>query len=472
MKTKCDILVVEDSLTQAELLKYLLEKNNYKVFHSINGKAALEFLNKNKVNIIISDIMMPEMDGYEFCRTVKDSDELKGNHVILLTALEEPLDIINGLRAGADNFIVKPYNEDSLINRIEYILTNESLRKSSKIDMGLDVYFGNKKHKITADRLQILDLLFSTYETVVDKGEKIGALNDELVEAQSQLKLLNEKLEIRIKERTVHLEEEIVVRKKAEEKLSELLEELKQSQTNLIQSEKLSSIGLLTAGIAHELNNPLMGILNYTQYALKHTQKKDSKYSVLEDAEKETNRCIDFVKNLLTFSHKASGKEEKFVMESCAALIYRVLKLLSFRTEKGGVTVKTEFAEDLPKIPMIPDQILQVFLNLVVNALDSLEESKKKTKEIIVRIEQSDSDLQIEVEDNGIGIPGEIQAKIFEPLFTTKPSGKGSGLGLTISQNIISAHKGQFTCESNAAKGAVFKLKLPLKKTIREESYV
>ncbi len=208
------ILVVEDSPTQAEQLQHILERHGYRVSVAANGKQALAQIDQQRPTLVISDIMMPEMDGYELCRRIKSQEELKDIPVILLTSLSDPADIIRGLLCAADNFIVKPYDETYLLSRIEYILINRELRKHETSQLGVEIFFAGQKHSITSDRLQILDLLFSTYETAVQK-------NLELIKAQEALKALNEQLERKVEERTAALTAEIAERTRIEKELRE-----------------------------------------------------------------------------------------------------------------------------------------------------------------------------------------------------------------------------------------------------------
>ncbi len=211
-QTNEEILIVEDSLTQAEKLKFLLEKNNFSVQVAYNGKEALAQLNESKPTIVISDIVMPEMDGYLLCKCIKENEKLKDIPVILLTALSDPVDVLQGLSCGADNFITKPYDEKYLLSRIQYVLANRKLRESEKVRMGIEICFGGQKYYITAERQQILNILLSTYETAVQK-------NAELQEARDELRVLNEELEVKVEERTIDLKEQIKERMRAEEEL-------------------------------------------------------------------------------------------------------------------------------------------------------------------------------------------------------------------------------------------------------------
>lgn len=167
------VLIVEDSPTQAAELKYLLGSRSYKTVIASNGIEALKILPELKPSIIISDIIMPEMDGYELCKKIKSDDELKNIPVILLTSLSEAKDIVKALQCGADNFIRKPYDEKYLLSRINYVLTNIDLRRSEKVQFGMEIYLGGERHFINSERQQILDLLISTYEQAVQINGKL-----------------------------------------------------------------------------------------------------------------------------------------------------------------------------------------------------------------------------------------------------------------------------------------------------------
>ncbi len=170
MNTTIEILIVEDSATHALELQHLLEKNRYITAVASNGKEALAMIRLRKPIMVISTVLMSEMDGYELCRSIKADEDLKDIPVILLTSLSDPQDIIRGMESGANNFIVKPYEESFLLSRIRYILANQELRQISMSAMGIEIFFGGKKYFFTPDRIQIIDLLLSTYETAVQKN--------------------------------------------------------------------------------------------------------------------------------------------------------------------------------------------------------------------------------------------------------------------------------------------------------------
>ncbi len=212
-----EILVVEDSATQAERLRHLLDEHGYATSVASNGREALEQLAQHRPTLIISDILMPEMDGYELCRCVRADQRLNDIPLILLTALTDPRDVLKGLECGADNFITKPFSEEYLLSRIHHILLNIELRKTQKVELGTQLAFKGERYFITSERQQILDLLLSTYETATEK-------NRELIAAQDQLRELNATLERKVDERTAELKAEIECRKQTEESARHLAE--------------------------------------------------------------------------------------------------------------------------------------------------------------------------------------------------------------------------------------------------------
>ncbi|MDP1952386.1 MAG: response regulator, partial [Betaproteobacteria bacterium] len=181
------ILIAEDSRTQAEQLAFLLEQHGYQATIAANGKLALQAAQAQKHALVISDIVMPEMDGYELCKAIKTDEKLKDIPVILVTTLSDSQDVIRGLECGADNFIRKPYDERYLLSRIEYLLMNLELRKNQRMQLGVEIKLGNQTHFITAERQQILDLLISTYEQAIRINEELKAREQDLAHSNQVL---------------------------------------------------------------------------------------------------------------------------------------------------------------------------------------------------------------------------------------------------------------------------------------------
>jgi PAS domain S-box-containing protein len=262
------------------------------------------------------------------------------------------------------------------------------------------------------------------------------------------------------------VDKDITGQKRTEQAQKDLYEKLKASQAQLIQSEKHRITGLLAAGVAHELSNPMMGILNFSQYCLKHTPPDDLRYPILQDIERETLQCVEIVHNLLTFARQ---KEEKTMMrmERCDVILGRVLKLLDYRIDGEGARVSIDVDKDVPAIMMRISEIQEVFVNLLSNALDAVRKSERK--EIDISVCRVNGNVKLTVADSGHGISGENSEEVFDPFFTTKPVGKGTGLGLSITRNIIEGHGGEIRFESEPGIMTRFEVFLPIERSEKNE---
>ena len=184
------ILVVEDSRTQAEILKSTLEKHGYAVLLAENGRAGLEVLEKTRPDLIISDVVMPVMDGYEFCRTVKSNDRLRDIPLILLTMLMDNKDVIYAMVSGADNFITKPYQGDYLISRVKKILSHKPEGHSAGGTEGpAEITLSGKRYALSQDRRQIIEFLLSAYEAAVIQHQDVLVTQKRLAEANDEANL-------------------------------------------------------------------------------------------------------------------------------------------------------------------------------------------------------------------------------------------------------------------------------------------
>jgi signal transduction histidine kinase len=255
------------------------------------------------------------------------------------------------------------------------------------------------------------------------------------------------------------LNKEMGERKRAEKRF-------KESQAQLIQAEKMSALGTLTAGVAHELNNPLMCILNYIQYCIKNIRSSSKLYGILMDATQEVGKCIAIVKNLLTFSH-IGGEGERYINVQFREIVERVLRLLSYKISLAKVKITLDIPNPELSIRMRANEIQQVLLNLINNAINALE--KKEDKQIVIALEKKNGTVHLFIEDNGCGIEEKNMPYIFDPFFTTKRVGEGTGLGLSICQSIIADHEGTITCTSKVGEGTIFDIFLPIRKKNSKE---
>jgi len=208
---KTAILIVEDSPTQAEQLRYMLEQHGYTTEVVNSGARALAILGERKPQLVITDSVMPEMQGYELCQRIKSDKDKKDIPVILLTSLTSTESVLHGLACGADSFITKPYGEDYLLSSIERILKEKNLNKHLRQKISVEIMLDGQKSSIETEYHQILNLLIASYEAAIIK-------NTELLKAQDSLKSMDERLEELVAKRTEKLTAEIAGLKQAADK--------------------------------------------------------------------------------------------------------------------------------------------------------------------------------------------------------------------------------------------------------------
>jgi PAS domain S-box-containing protein len=234
--------------------------------------------------------------------------------------------------------------------------------------------------------------------------------------------------------------------------------ERKKAEQQVLVNAKLASVGELVAGVAHEVNNPLTGVIGYAQLL---AERQDVPQSVKEDLQKiyeESQRTVKIVKNLLGFARQY--KPEKNLVD-INELIERTLELEAYKMRTGNVGLSTKLGTDIPLILADYNQIQQVLLNIMSNAQQAMAETKRKGK-ITVTTDVVEDYVRISVADNGPGISPENITIIFDPFFTTKPAGSGSGLGLSVCHGIIAEHGGNIYAESTPGKGTTFTIELPI----------
>jgi signal transduction histidine kinase len=223
------------------------------------------------------------------------------------------------------------------------------------------------------------------------------------------------------------------------------------------QSEKMASLGQLAAGVAHEINNPLTGILLYANLALERFDNQNPIRKYLKSVIDDAGRCRDIVKNLLAYSRQASPTKEIFQVNS---LVSHSLDLIRDQELLLNITLVKEMSEDMMLIHADKNQLSQVFINLIMNAVDAMD--KKGTLTFRTYREKTAKKVYIEVSDTGCGISEEQLSKIFDPFFTTKKTGKGTGLGLSTSYGIIKENGGQISIKETSPRGTTFLIQLPL----------
>ncbi len=291
---------------------------------------------------------------------------------------------------------------------------------------------GNLSHRIvigTKDEIGLLTKSFNTMTT-------------ELHQTQKELTLLNQTLEKRVEEKT---------------------EELKLAQANMIQVEKMVSLGTLAATVAHELNNPLDGILTYSKVVKKQIERSplndETKNEITDELmmiANESARCGNIVKNLLLFSRKRVGELREHHISD---LIQQTIKLMNHHFKMHNITVQTNFGNDVPPIMCDGQQIEQMLLALEINATETMRDEGTLT----LSVHKENENIVLLVSDTGYGIRPEDIPHIFEPFFTTKKEGKGTGLGLAVVYGIIQRHGGAIAVQSAHNKGTTFIITLPMR---------
>jgi two-component system NtrC family sensor kinase len=228
------------------------------------------------------------------------------------------------------------------------------------------------------------------------------------------------------------------------------------TQSKIMESERLALIGQIAANVAHELNNPLQGIVTYSHLLLEKTSDGNSGKDSLEKIVIQANRCRDIIRGLLDFSRQR--KPDKTVCD-INAVIDQCVSLVENQAQFHNIQISKQFSQDLPMVSVDPSQMQQVFINMIINAAEAMEETGQLN--LGTSFDPEEDLFEIEISDTGQGIPEENVEKLFDPFFTTKDVGQGTGLGLAISYGIIKEHRGSISVESELDKGTTFRIKLP-----------
>ena len=272
---------------------------------------------------------------------------------------------------------------------------------------------------------------------LADVAHAFNAMSRQLREAREEIQAWTKTLEARVEQKT---------------------RELSSAQEEMLRVERMASIGKLAAVVAHEINNPLAGILTYSKLLKKRFAGKDAElYGTLDLMESESRRCGEIVKNLMTFARKTSLNYGETDLND---VLLRCVMLVQHKLELANIGLVKEFAADVPRVWCDAGQIEQVVLALVVNAIDAMPNGGNLT---LRTRRKGEAQVQIEVKDDGVGMPPEVMANLFEPFFTTKERGRGLGLGLAISRSIIERHEGTIEAKSVPGSGTTLTVTLPVR---------
>ncbi len=366
------ILVVDDEPINRQVLRNQLEMVGYRVEVAIDGLQGLKLLEKLNPQVILLDVMMPRISGYQTCYRIRQKYSASELPIILLTAKDQPEDTVRGFQHGANDYLTKPFSREELLIRVQF-----------------------------------------------------------------HLKLSN-----------------------ATSEVYRMMDDLRGMQNQLIQSAKLAAVGEMTSGIAHELKIPLAGIstiLSGVELAKQLHQEIDmdatcSRVNLL------VQRCSAIIDHMRNYSRRT--EETHSQTQIINQLLKNTLLLVEPQLKRIGGKLKLNLGHDLPFVVGNDIQLEQVFINLCNNACDAMEQSEERI--LTIQSMAVGDEVLVRVIDTGTGMRPEVQERIFESFFTTKSSAKGTGLGMSISQNIIEQHKGQIRFNSELGRGTTFEIYLPV----------
>jgi len=441
------ILVVEDSPTQAQQLQLILEAEQFAVDLAANAEIALQLFADHAFDMIISDIMMPGLSGYELCDRIKKDERGHNVPVVLLSTLTDPMDIIRGLECGADNFITKPYEPEQLLDRIRTVFRNRRARTQGKLAFGVEVVFLGRKFIVNSEKEQILDLLIATFEDIVRTNRGLQESKAELVAAKAEIETYALELERRVEERTKQLVEQ---------------------QQQLAQAQKMEAVGQLTGGIAHDFNNILTVITGTIEILANAVANEPELAAIATMVGEAAQRGAELTQRLLAFARKQPLHPRATDTNELVISTARLLR----PTLGEQIEIESMLEEDAWPALVDPGQLTTAIVNLAVNARDAMPNGGKLTLETRnVHLDEAYAEANREVSpgayamvavsDNGTGIPAAIRDKVFDPFFTTKEVGKGTGLGLSMVYGFVKQSGGHIKIYCEDGQGTCIKIYLP-----------
>jgi signal transduction histidine kinase/CheY-like chemotaxis protein len=530
------ILIVDDDRTIVRLCQRLLERSAFQVVTAIDPLDALKVLEQRKIDLLLSDIRMPVMDGFELIRMAKQyQPDLP---VLVMTGYGSIDTAIQALHRGVDGLILKPFeNSSELIQAVQRVLEESKQKRDAARLLVLRPLF-DVTERLLAETAPlaleelILDSVFNLFqvqfagiyrkrgnksalETVrikeADQAERNAEIGgyicaevaaaapavynisgpDSSPEVQKYLQKMGlaSLLVARVQQNDSHLvfcasrgegsplfaeadlEMFVILARQAAvamenarlySDLRDYVRQIEESQRALVQAEKMAAVGRLMASMAHEINNPLQAVRNGLHLAARKEIESEKRFQFMDMTANELERLVKTVRRMLDF-YRPGGDEWEVV--DLIQIINKVLVLLDPQMRDQGVKLHLHFPQESVIMFASPDQIHQVFFNLLINAIDSFEECGKnrheEPNEIWIDVYLQQQQVQILIEDSGIGIAVELQERVFEPFVSTKKN--GTGLGLSVSYGIMERHQGSLkVIPPRYRNGACFEMTLPV----------
>jgi CheY-like chemotaxis protein len=424
------ILNTDDNGENLYLIEALFRGHGHEVVSVRNGQEALEAARANRFDVVVSDLLMPQMDGFQLIRELREDPELSDIPIVIYTATyTDAKDEVLVYRLGADRFLIKPADSEDLLRVVE-----EAIQVR-----------GSGAAPLRAGARQ--------------PGDEVGALEEH--NARLIVKLEKKMQDL---ERVNHaLQKDIQARERAEAERNRLEEQLRHAQ-------KMEAIGTLAGGIAHDFNNILTGVLCAAELGMAQVDRPDVVHKLFEDILTSGIRARDLVRQILVFSRQQSVERLPLNIENTVREVLRFLR----STLPAGVDLQTDLSASLPSVLADSTHIHQIVTNLCTNAWHAIGTGTNGFIQVAlqaVEVTPEQAQLQAElrpgryvclkVTDNGCGMDPATRARAFEPFFTTKPPGVGSGLGLSVVHGIMRSYDGAIVVESEQGKGSTFRLYFP-----------
>jgi signal transduction histidine kinase len=373
------VLVVDDEEIDREIITSLLENESVSIVHARDGEAALQIVQNEKLDLVLLDIVMPGIDGFEVCRTIKHDLGLTGLPVIIVTSMEDSASRSRALAAGCDDFLTKPFDPCEFTARVRNMLS-------------------------------------------------IKAWHNERTQRKERVR-----------------------------------EEIERTREQLLQVDRLATLGTLVAGVGHELSNMLSAlIMTVDTIAMNTDRHLPARQVDLDRLRSVADHLGTHARYLLNYGRPAPEVREKIDFRD---VIRSTLEMLKMSGRIEFAAIETDIPETPVTVRVSRTNLEQILVNLIVNAEDATRQSNAGAPLIRIKLSQSGQRAVLRIEDNGCGIPADKLRTVFQPYYTTKPPGQGTGLGMAVVERIVESYGGKITLTSQEGRGTTLSFDLPLVKS-------
>jgi two-component system, NtrC family, sensor kinase len=463
-----NILVVDDTPANLRLLAGILNRNGYKVRPVPSGELALSAVRGMPPDLILLDIMMPEMNGYEVCEKIKSDERTRDIPVIFISAINDVLDKVKAFAVGGVDYITKPFQMEEVLVRVETHLAMCQLQsklkqKNEELTITLEQLQATQNQLVQSEKMAALGQLIAGIAHEINTP--LGAIRSSIGNITNFLETNLEVLPAFFKELSAEREQDFfnLMQKSSQQNQSLSTREKREFRKSLKQQLELENIDdvdsianlLINIGLQEDLQ-PFLSLLKDpdSEKIIKVAYEFASLQRSTRTISTATERAAKVVFALRNYARYDQTGEK--IETNIPDAIETVLTLYNNQL-KQGVEVIRNYQDKLPNVLCYSDELNQVWTNLIHNSLQAM----KNKGTLKIDVVQQDTNVLVGITDSGDGIPPEILSKIFEPFFTTKPAGEGSGLGLDIVRKIVEKHQGKIDVESVPGQ-TVFTISLPI----------